>query len=133
MKREIVITEQTDLHLTWYKSTIYIKPFPRYLGSHEFWTAHLCELKELHETACGFVFSYTWLISCESDFDLAMKLNILDDKGEHEKAEIMHRRVSTMKKNALVKIHSNMLLNIYNLTKTVENKKQNEKIKIMYQ
>lgn len=55
-------------------------------------------------------FSYTWLISCESDFDLAMKLNILDDKGEHEKAGIMHRRISTTKK------HSNMLLNISNLT-----------------
>lgn len=77
MKREIIITEQTDLHLTWYNSAIYIKPFPRYLGSHEFWTAHLCERKELHEVACGFVFSYTWLISCESDFNLALKLNLI--------------------------------------------------------
>lgn len=43
MKRKIVITEQTDLHLIWYKSTIYIKSFFRYLDSHEFWTAHFCE------------------------------------------------------------------------------------------
>lgn len=61
----------------WSKSTIYVKPFPRYLGDHEFWTAHLCELKELHEIAGGFVFSYTWLISFESDFDIALELNLI--------------------------------------------------------
>lgn len=77
MNREIVITEQTDLHLTWANSTIFIKPFPRYLGSYDVWMAHLCGSKPLHEKACGFLFSYTWLITCESDFHLALQLNLL--------------------------------------------------------
>ena len=77
MKREIVVTEQTDLHLTWSASTIFVKPFPKYLGNHEFWIAHLCELEELHRSACGFLFSYTWLICHESDFSLARKLDLI--------------------------------------------------------
>ena len=56
MNREIIITEQTDLHLTWANSTIFVKPFPRYLGNYNFWISHLCENKTLHEQACGFLF-----------------------------------------------------------------------------
>lgn len=48
MKREIVITEQTDLHLTWSELTIFVKPLLRYLGNHEFWITHLCQSEELH-------------------------------------------------------------------------------------
>ena len=77
MNRQIIITEQTDLHLTWANSTIFIKPFPRYLGNYEFWIAHLCGNKTLHEKACGFLFSYTWLITYESDFHLALEMNLL--------------------------------------------------------
>lgn len=77
MNREIVITEQADLHLTWANSTIFIKPFPRYLGNYDFWITHLCDNKTLHEKACGFLFSYTWLITCESDFHLALELNLI--------------------------------------------------------
>lgn len=77
MNREIVITEQTDLHLTWAHATIFIKPFPRYLGDYDFWIAHLCHNQNLHQSACGFLFSYTWLITCESDFYLARELNLV--------------------------------------------------------
>ena len=77
MKREIIITEQTDLHLTWSESTIFVKPFPRYLGNHEFWITHLCQSEELHRIACGFLFSYTRLICRESDFNLARGLNLV--------------------------------------------------------
>ena len=77
MKREIVTTEQADLHLTWSESTIFVKPFPRYLINHDFWIAHLCQSEELHRTACGFLFSYTRLIGYESDFDHAQRLNLV--------------------------------------------------------
>ena len=77
MKREIVITEQTDLHLTWSESTIFVKPFPRYLGNHEFWSTHLCQSEELYRIACGLLFSYTRLICYESDFNLARGLNLI--------------------------------------------------------
>ena len=73
MKREIVITEQADLHLTWSESTIFVKPFPRYLGE----IAHLCQVDELHGSACGFLFSYTWLIGRESDFNLGRELGLV--------------------------------------------------------
>ena len=77
MKREIIFTEQTDLHLTWSESTIFVKPFPRYLGDYDFWIAHLCQVDELHGSACGFIFSYTWLISRESDFNLGRELGLV--------------------------------------------------------
>lgn len=77
MKREIIITEQTDLHLTWSESRIFVKPFPRYLGNYEFWITHLCQSEELHRTACGLLFSYTRLICYESDFNLAQGLNLV--------------------------------------------------------
>ena len=77
MKREIVITEQTDLHLTWSESTILVKPFPRYLGDYDFWIAHLCQFDELHGSACGFLFSYTSLIGRESDFNLGRELGLV--------------------------------------------------------
>ena len=77
IRREILITEQTDLHLTWSESTIFIKPFPRFLGNHEFWIRHLCHSEELHQAACGLLFSYTRLIYYESDFNLAQGLNLV--------------------------------------------------------
>lgn len=77
MNREIVVTEQADLHLTWAGSIIFVKPFPRYLGNYDFWMAHLCGNKGLHEKACGFLYSYTWLITCESDFHVAQHHNLI--------------------------------------------------------
>lgn len=77
MNREVILTEQADLHLTWANATIFIKPFPRYLGNYEFWIAHLCEDRAVHENACGFLFTYTWLIASESDFHIARGMNLL--------------------------------------------------------
>ena len=77
MKREIIIIEQADLHLTWSESTIFVKPFPRYLGDHDFWIVHLCQDDELYRSACGFLFSYTWLIGRESDFNFGRELGLV--------------------------------------------------------
>jgi hypothetical protein len=78
-RREIIITEQTDLHLVWSDSRICIKPLPAYLLSYEFWKAHLCDDKQLHESARGFLLSYIWLIRHESDLKVAKECKILPE------------------------------------------------------
>jgi hypothetical protein len=46
LDRQIVVTEQMDLHLTWYESDagtkLFIKPLPAWLLSHQFWLDNLC-------------------------------------------------------------------------------------------
>jgi hypothetical protein len=50
--REIVISEQMDLHLVWERQRIYIKPLPRYLLDHAFWQdCALC--KEVDRCPCS--------------------------------------------------------------------------------
>ena len=73
MDRDITVTEQVDLHLVWSHSKIFIKPLPTYLLDIAFWEENLCCDKELHESACGFLLSYAWLISRESDFQIASR------------------------------------------------------------
>jgi hypothetical protein len=72
-KRTIIVTEQMDLHLTWNDSSLYIKPLPAYLLCTKFWKDYLCEDPVLHERACGFLLSYSWLICYNSDFLIATK------------------------------------------------------------
>jgi hypothetical protein len=74
-KREIVVTEQLDLHLVWSASTsssILIKPLPRFLLCHEFWRTQICPRPHLYETALGFLLSYVALIEREVDYNLAL-------------------------------------------------------------
>ena len=71
MGRQIIITEQVDLHLIWGDSGIFIKPLPRYLLDSRFWKAKICSDKELYRCAFGLLQSYLWLIQYESDFKLA--------------------------------------------------------------
>ena len=41
LQREIVISENMDLHLVWGSGRMFFKPIPRYLLSPAFWKAHL--------------------------------------------------------------------------------------------
>jgi hypothetical protein len=75
MDRVVAVTEQVDLHLVWANSKFFIKPLPAYLLDIAFWEENLCSDKVLHESACGFLLSYAWLISCESDFQIATSDN----------------------------------------------------------
>ncbi|KAL9110837.1 MAG: hypothetical protein Q9227_004637 [Pyrenula ochraceoflavens] len=75
MGRQIVVCEQADLHLTWNEGGILIKPFPAYLFDLKIWSDHLCLDLKLYQQACGFIKSYTWLISRENDLHIAMNLD----------------------------------------------------------
>jgi hypothetical protein len=43
-RRNIVVTEEAKLHLTWFQDQIFIKPIPKYLMSHSFWVEYLPKL-----------------------------------------------------------------------------------------
>ncbi|KAK2616787.1 hypothetical protein QQS21_000164 [Conoideocrella luteorostrata] len=92
--RQIIVTEQMDMHLIWETGRIFLKPIPRYLLAPDFWaaylccthgcdcardttvtqaTADLCQRRQLGRRALGFLFSYAALISSESDFRIAQE------------------------------------------------------------
>lgn len=74
MDRNVIVTEQADLHLTWRGPRIYIKPLPRYLLNVDFWKNNICSDTDsaLFESAKGFLLSYVWLVFNESDFQMAI-------------------------------------------------------------
>ncbi|KAL2126774.1 hypothetical protein VTI74DRAFT_270 [Chaetomium olivicolor] len=67
VRREILVTEQMDMHLVWTTGRIFVKPVPSFLLDPRFWTEYLC---------C-FLFSYAALISHESDFRIAEEKHLL--------------------------------------------------------
>ena len=75
--REIIVTEQMDLHLVWCPKHIYIKPIPRFLLDTGFWEQHLCTDYDLYACAMGFLRSFTALIQYESDYRIAMDMHLL--------------------------------------------------------
>ena len=75
--REILVTEQMDLHLVWAPRQIYLKPIPRFLLDDEFWGKYLGNNEKLYACALGFLFSYTALIEHESDFKIAIERHLL--------------------------------------------------------
>lgn len=76
---EVLSTDQVDLHLLKYSDRFFIKPLPEYMLDYDFWDQHLCDSKELHESACGFLLSYTWLICTPLDLRLARDLHLVPE------------------------------------------------------
>jgi hypothetical protein len=79
-RRDIVVTEQLDLHLLWSSSaspSIYIKPLPRFLLCPNFWRTQICTHPQLYQVALGFIFSYVALIEREFDYTLAVDHGLL--------------------------------------------------------
>ncbi|KAF3390711.1 hypothetical protein DPV78_010976 [Talaromyces pinophilus] len=74
---DIVLTEQADLHLLKFSNRLLVKPLPEYILSFEFWDKYLCSSTELHESACGLLLSYLWLICSPLDMKIAHKLDLL--------------------------------------------------------
>lgn len=79
-RRAIIVTEDPKLHLVWINDQIFIKPMPRYLGSHAFWKYHLSEERDtpslhrqyhIRRAILGYLRTYVHLIRHESDFRVA--------------------------------------------------------------
>ena len=78
--REITITEDISEHLVWHQSRnakLFLKPLRAYLFSATFWKENLCTDEALHKSACGFMLSYVWLVSWETDFQAAKELKLI--------------------------------------------------------
>ena len=100
LRRDIFVTERMDQHLIWFENRIFLKPIPRFLLEPPFWTAvlacrdgclcykkgldgstqregQMCERRRLWKAALGLIFSYTALLTHESDFFLAKEKGLL--------------------------------------------------------
>jgi len=82
--RNIVITEDPELHLVWISNRVFIKPLPAYLLSYAFWSYFLFPDKalskddqqrriEILQAALGYVRTYFHLIRHESDLRIAKR------------------------------------------------------------
>ncbi|KAF4592483.1 hypothetical protein GQ602_002782 [Ophiocordyceps camponoti-floridani] len=79
--REIVITDQSDLHLTWRESTLFLKPLWEPLLDHGFWRYELCNKDvKTYLSATGLLMSYIWLICSEPDLLIAKQHNLVPRK-----------------------------------------------------
>lgn len=75
--RDIVPTEQFDLHLVWSDKGIFIKPLAAMFTSFSFWQRELCGHPALYETARGLLLSYIWLVRYEIDLEIAKEARLL--------------------------------------------------------
>lgn len=89
--RQIILTEQADLHLVWQDSRIYIKPIPEFLLDLPFWTEHLCQNHVLWQTARGFLLSYIWLIRSINDLRIAHHNGLLPIEIQWERWVLFSR------------------------------------------
>lgn len=103
LRREIIVTEQMDMHLVWTTNRIFIKPIPRFLLEPRFWVDHMscapgcncsaissknmgqqravgCEQAQLRKCALGFLLSYAALVSHESDLFIAQESHLLPEE-----------------------------------------------------
>lgn len=79
--REIVITEDPRLHLVWNYDRVFVKPLPKYLLSHAFWTTYLLSETsplgnsryKIRRAALGYIRTYRHLVKYESDFSIAQE------------------------------------------------------------
>lgn len=84
----IIVTEDIRLHLVWHYDRIFIKPLPAYLTSHVFWEQYFSETpsparrlamdrERVLTCALGYLRTYTHLIIHESDYQVALKENLV--------------------------------------------------------
>jgi hypothetical protein len=90
--RNIVVSENPELHLVWYYDRIFIKPLPKYLLSLDFWDIYLKSQPPLlgpeHEiikrSALGLLRSYRYLVQYESDFCVAQEKHLIPSTATWE-------------------------------------------------
>ncbi|KAL4947429.1 hypothetical protein BDW69DRAFT_204422 [Aspergillus filifer] len=107
LNRDIMVTEQMDMHLVWTTGRIFLKPMPRYLLVPLFWNRYLsceqaccspavvqeravleCPHKKARQCAIGFLFTYVALIRHESDFLIAKEKHLLPGEMEWTKWQV---------------------------------------------
>ncbi|KAF2470796.1 uncharacterized protein BDR25DRAFT_314467 [Lindgomyces ingoldianus] len=91
--RNIVITENPELHLCWIDSKVFIKPIPRCLLSWAFWRHYLDDSNansdpkakaKLIEAVLGYMRSYNFLVRHESDYRIAVKEHLIPVTATYE-------------------------------------------------
>ena len=85
LDRQIILTEQADLHMVWHESRIFLKPLPEFLLDHNFWKQHLCKDEQIFESASGMLLSYLWLVCHRSDLIVAKDHNLLPQDMDWER------------------------------------------------
>jgi hypothetical protein len=77
--RSILLTEDPNEHLVWFEAQIFVKPLPDYLLDYDYWSEHLCsdDNLDLHQSACGLLLSYAWLVRHQSDLAIAHEIGLL--------------------------------------------------------
>ena len=107
--REIVLTENPELHLVWADGRIFIKPIPRYLLSHAFWITHLTPQRPSHTASVqheypskalvratlGYMRTYYYLIQHESDLNIAKKSQLLPFDNPDITIESFHQFIAS--------------------------------------
>ncbi|KAI9734016.1 MAG: hypothetical protein M1834_002673 [Cirrosporium novae-zelandiae] len=84
LNRQLLPTQQFDLHLVWSDSRLFVKPLPDFLLSHHFWLEILGKDAELHKSAAGLLFSYFWLVRNEDDLRLAKDAHLMNSSIKFE-------------------------------------------------
>jgi len=105
LDRQIILTEQADLHLVWQESRLFLKPLPEFLMDHSVWQNYICRNRRLYECASGFLLSYVWLICHRSDLAIANEKGLLRPKIEWH-------RWTAFSKSLLSKIDYTYLSNV---------------------
>lgn len=130
--REIVITEQADLHLVWHESRMFLKPLPSYMLDYKFWEDTICRRAALHASSCGFLLSYVWLLCYPSDLRFASELGLISSEIQWEDwtifvdtflSRVDHQNFSMVNKRYRYgELRLNRLNTIYRLTHICEPK-----------
>ena len=89
--RDLVTTEQVDLHMVRQEARIFIKPMPDFLLDYDFWQDHICRDTNLYECGCGFLLSYVWLVCSKSDLRMAQDAGLLGPEINWEKWALFTR------------------------------------------
>ncbi|KAL7940786.1 hypothetical protein V8C42DRAFT_336548 [Trichoderma barbatum] len=98
LSRDIIVTENPELHLIWGPQGIHLKPLPEYLLDSVFWKQHILsngspQHTELEQCARGFLFSYCALIAHYSDFRIARDKGLLPEAVTWEHWKILSREI----------------------------------------
>ncbi|KAI9659610.1 MAG: hypothetical protein M1831_003691 [Alyxoria varia] len=75
--RNIVITEDPNMHMLWIDSTLFVKPLPEFLLCYDTWRQYICPHPRLYEAAVGMLLSYVWLVRHQSDIKIAYAQGLL--------------------------------------------------------